>query len=69
MMVDARTDIFSLGVMLYEMLAGRQPFTGETINHVIVAILEQEPVPLACMPFRELPPSSNEFSNWRWQKM
>ena len=45
--VDVRTDIFSLGVMLYEMIAGRQPFRGETINHVIVAILEQEPPPLA----------------------
>ncbi len=45
--VDARTDLFSLGVMLYEMLARRQPFTGETINHVIVAILEKEPSPLA----------------------
>lgn len=45
--VDARTDIFSLGVMLYEMLMRRQPFTGETHNHVIVAILEQEPPPLA----------------------
>ena len=45
--VDSRTDIFSLGVMLYEMIAGRQPFRGETINHVIVAILEQEPPPLA----------------------
>jgi TolB-like protein/Tfp pilus assembly protein PilF len=44
--VDARTDLFSLGVMLYEMLARRQPFTGETINHVIIAILEQEPPPL-----------------------
>ncbi|MFN2393913.1 MAG: serine/threonine protein kinase, partial [Pyrinomonadaceae bacterium] len=45
--VDARTDIFSLGVVLYEMLAGQQPFTGETINHIIVAILEQEPPPLS----------------------
>jgi serine/threonine protein kinase/Tfp pilus assembly protein PilF len=44
--VDARTDLFSLGVMLYELLARRQPFTGETINHVIVAILEKEPPPL-----------------------
>ncbi|HET9917769.1 MAG TPA: protein kinase [Candidatus Binatia bacterium] len=41
--VDVRTDLFSLGVMLYEMLTRRQPFTGETINHVIVAILEEEP--------------------------
>jgi TolB-like protein len=44
--VDARTDIFSLGVMLYEMLTRRQPFTGETVNHIIVAILEKEPPPL-----------------------
>ncbi|MBS1810827.1 MAG: tetratricopeptide repeat protein [Acidobacteria bacterium] len=45
--VDARTDLFSLGVMLYEMLTRRQPFTGETVNHVIVAILEKEPPPIA----------------------
>ena len=45
--VDERTDIFSLGVMLYEMIARRQPFTGATVNHVIVAILENEPAPLS----------------------
>ncbi|HQR31663.1 MAG TPA: protein kinase [Blastocatellia bacterium] len=45
--VDVRTDLFSLGVLLYEMLTRHQPFTGETSNHVIVAILEQEPPPLA----------------------
>ncbi len=45
--VDARTDLFSLGVVLYELLAGRRPFTGETVNHTIVAILEQEPPPLS----------------------
>ena len=45
--VDARTDLFSLGVVLYELLAGRQPFTGETVNHTIIAILEKEPPPLA----------------------
>ena len=48
--VDARTDLFSLGVMLNEMLARRQPFTGETINHVIVAILEKDPPPLTGVP-------------------
>jgi Tol biopolymer transport system component len=45
--VDERTDIFSLGVVLYEMLTGCAPFAGETPSHVIVAILEREPPPLA----------------------
>ncbi|MBA4184055.1 MAG: protein kinase [Acidobacteria bacterium] len=45
--VDARTDIFSFGAVLYEMLTEQQPFTGETINHTIVAILEKEPPPVS----------------------
>ena len=44
---DARTDLFSFGVMLYEMVAGRAPFTGATRTEVIAAILKDDPPPLA----------------------
>ncbi|HKY04068.1 MAG TPA: serine/threonine-protein kinase, partial [Blastocatellia bacterium] len=44
--LDARTDIFSLGIVIYEMVTGRAPFEGETPSHVIVEILEKEPRPL-----------------------
>ncbi len=45
--VDARTDIFSFGIVLYEMMAGGLPFAGENALSMIGAILHQEPKPLS----------------------
>ncbi len=41
--VDGRTDIFSLGVIIYEMIAGCRPFEGPTVSDLIVALLDREP--------------------------
>ncbi|HMF55769.1 MAG TPA: protein kinase, partial [Pyrinomonadaceae bacterium] len=45
--VDAGTDIWSLGVVLYEMLTARAPFDGETPSDLIASILKTEPPPLS----------------------
>jgi len=59
--VDARTDIFSLGVVLYEMLAGRAPFAGETTADIISVLIHKEP-PLLSMVASDTPQSCNTSS-------
>jgi TolB-like protein len=52
--VDARSDVFSLGVLLYELLARRRPFAGETAMEVLGAVLHLEPAPLEVAALPEL---------------
>lgn len=58
--VDASTDLWSLGVVFYEMLAGRRPFRGGSHAEVLAAILEREPEPLGSIR-ADLPPRLQEI--------
>jgi Predicted ATPase len=45
--VDGRSDIFSLGIVIYEMLAGRQPFCGDTTTDILADIIQFDPRPIS----------------------
>ena len=56
---DHRSDVFSFGVVLFEMLTGRQPFQGETISDVLASVLAREP-DLGALP-KDLSPRLREL--------
>ena len=57
--VDGRTDIFSLGVVFYEMLTGEKPFPGQSITTVIYKIVNEEPTPPRQL-IPSIPPGLND---------
>ncbi len=46
---DARSDVFSFGVVMYEMLTGKIPFTGETMTDTLASVLSHEPQPITSL--------------------
>src|SRR5438067_668033 len=65
--VDARSDLFSLGVVLYEALAGRRPFEGESVTETMMNIIMQEAPELSAVA-PSLPPSLADVVNRALQK-
>src|SRR5512138_1510389 len=47
--IDARSDVYALGALTYEMLAGEPPFTGPTVQAIVAKVLNSEPVPVTSL--------------------
>jgi serine/threonine-protein kinase len=49
--IDHRSDLFSMGIVLYEMVAGRKPFTGDSVVSITYSIMHNDPAPLVGIPY------------------
>ena len=47
--IDARSDVYALGALTYEMLAGEPPFTGPTVQAIVAKVMSSEPVPITSL--------------------
>ncbi len=65
--VDRRSDVFSLGVVLYELLTEHKPFRGNTLEEITAAVLDEQPPP-AHLVNRELPRGLSEIAERAMQK-
>lgn len=65
--VDRRTDVFSLGIVLYELLTDQKPFQGNSLGEITAAVLEHDP-PLAHLVNRDVPKALAEIAERAMQK-